>query len=700
MQYRSVSGFEAACRVHRPRRWQSLRLAPGFSLTCALTSAFACVLWVYSTTVSFAGTESTQDFSVERTQFENALKALERDELATFESLYRRLEHYPIAHYLEYKRLRRQFTESPDKQAVQLLNDFETVFADEALTRNLTRHLQRQLIKAEDWPLFLGVSKSRLAGSFACASAHATAQTTGLKGWSAPLLEYWSSTIILPELCSDTFAALEQRATPSLVAIWERLYNAISAGKLDVARGLQQWLSTSDSRRVGAWIDARESPKALLTGVKLQENDLLNRRAILDLVRRWSWQDPHAAIAHWQKINARYSFFDDERYELSRELALRGAWRRLPVAYEWLHSFDVREDDLEVQEWRIRAALLAQQWDDVLLSINALSTEERTQDHWAWWHGRALEQLGRQAEADEIFAEVAILPTYYGFLSADKLGLDYQLADRKILASEEVLETLSDNPGLIRAREYLMTGIPWEGRREWKTVIDSLETAEVAATAVLAERWKLPDRAIASANAAGEKAALSLRFPVVFESEVDQAASDNRLDPALIYAIMRRESAFIPDIKSPVGAMGLMQLMPKTARYVADMMGRSKQGFDLTEKATNIDFGSFYMRHVLDKFDDHLALGAASYNAGPHRTKDWLPTEGEIAGDLWVDTIPFTETRRYVRAVLAYMTVFEWRIQQEEGTGGVDSLPRMSTRLPVVHSEEELKDSAASSEDG
>jgi len=193
---------------------------------------------------------------------------------------------------------------------------------------------------------------------------------------------------------------------------------------------------------------------------------------------------------------------------------------------------------------------------------------------------------------------------------------------------------------------------------------------------VIAEEYALPDRAIISAGRANATRALRYRFPLLFEEAVTRAAAEMEIDPTIIYGVMRRESAFIPDIKSGAGAVGLMQLMPRTAKYVADLKGKKKWHGDLTNVNTNIDFGAFYLRHVLNRFDNHLPLALASYNAGPHRVKKWLPTNTDLPADVWIDTIPFDETRRYVRAVLAYSMIFEWRLKGQ--------VTRLDSRLQII----------------
>lgn len=636
-------------------------------------------------------------YALERAQFQAAVQAMANQQTEVFETLHRQLQHYPLERYLSYLKLRARMTEQPDKAAVSALNEFEKRYQETPLTRVLTRHLQRQLVEAEDWPLFIGVSKSRLAAAMPCATARARAETGALTEWDDALSDYWVENRTFSPLCREAIEKLQAKKLPGIAELWEKIYRSIADGKLSYARTLAQQLASADRQRVDAWVAALDKPDELLQSSALQSDDLLNRRTVLDLVRRWSRQEPPAAVDWWQKARQSYQFASDERYDMDRELALRGAWLRRDEAYDWLSRVEVRQDDLEVMEWRIRAALYASDWQAVLSSLELLPPEELAEDHWAYWHARALQQVGRPAEANDIMQKVARLPTYYGFLAADHLNLDYNIADSLDTAvDDQLLAELAQEPALVRAREYLQAGLPSQGRREWNAYLRESpdDSAARITAAALAAHWQLPDRAIASANLAGEKKALSLRFPFAYDSLVQQAATENSLDPLFIYAIIRRESAYMVDIKSSAGALGLMQLMPATAEDAVRFQGRapnsagsqSSRWVKLIDPADNISLASSYLRNIMDRFDDHLALTASSYNAGPHRTLKWLPETGSVPAEQWIDTIVFSETRRYVRAILAYMVIFEWRQLEAAKARGEETarLRRMSDWLTPV----------------
>ena len=623
----------------------------------------------------------------QRALFRRALLKLQQGDDQRFDSLVEALASYPLQRYLQYERLRSRFSawqrdDELDQRALGAIADYRAQYNDGMLSARLVRHLQRLSVKAGEPELFLAASEEKGAASMLCARAQQL-DATGALEWSERLRDYWVSAPVLPPRCRDSFERLRKKSSPGIKWIWERIYNAIEKKQLEAAKTMARWLGSRDRKQLLVWIDAREDPEPLIKGPQLKADTLLNRRAMLDLMRRWSWQDPAAAQEHWQTGSPRYAFFDDERYELSRELALRAGWRKMPVAYDWLHSFEARDDDLEVLEWRVRAALLLQDWKALLRSLAQLPQEEQEEDHWAYWHARALEATGQKEAADVIYRRVADLATYHGFLAADRLGSTYNIADVAIATEAATLQRLRGNEQLIRAREYAHVGISWASRSEWQAATANMTPEALGASAVLAAEWHLPDRAILSAGKAEQRRAVALRFPVIYVDEISRQARRFNLQPAIMLGLMRRESGFIADIKSPAGAVGLMQLMPATAQFVAGKIGRDTRNLALTNPASNIEMGSWYLRYTLDRYNDHIALAAASYNAGPHRVRKWLPASGSVPADVWIDTIPFDETRRYARAILAYATLFEWRMNDGQIT-------RLEQRLSPVHSAELL----------
>ena len=213
---------------------------------------------------------------------------------------------------------------------------------------------------------------------------------------------------------------------------------------------------------------------------------------------------------------------------------------------------------------------------------------------------------------------------------------------------------------MLRARELFFLDRLVDAKREWFQALRYLDQDQIKQAATLASRWQWHDSAIRTVAKTEHRNDFSLRFPMPYKQQVLEHAQARELDPSLIYGVMRRESLFDPLARSSVGALGLMQLMPSTARKVASSLGMKKpRKSDILRVENNIRFGTQYLRNVMNRFDNNVALAAAAYNAGPGNVKRWLPRGQIMSADLWVETVPFTETRNYVQAVLAYSTVFD-----------------------------------------
>jgi len=612
----------------------------------------------------------------QRERFLTARDALRAGDRDAFDAAYAGLDGYPIRDWLAYEDLSARWRASaPDADAVTELERFAADDDSGVLTRRLASRLQSALARAEAWQPMLTLRASALGVDMPCTELRARDELEPLDTFDETARSLWIDPALQSPICADVVARLADAGPPDVTAIWERLYVAMQANAFQRAAELPALLGSADRRRVEAWIEAVDEPQALLRSDTLNTNTPLNRRIVADLVIRWSRADTEAAIDWWLDNDERWTFFRDRHYDTHRALVKRAALRQEPRAYAWLESFDVRDDDLEIKEWRVRAALRDGNWSEVMRSLYRLPERERQEDHWAYWEARALEVGGQVAAANAIYAELAELQSWHGFLSADRLGQGYGLVDEAIDADATTLARLGEDLRLVRAREFAAVGLHAESRRLWTTVLDAAPRTDVAASAVLAKAWGMDDRAIFSAGRAEQRRALSYRFPVLYRSEVARASADHGIDPAWILGIMRRESAFIPDVVSHAGAVGLMQLMPRTADEVARLQQVADWDGDLTSELTNIDFGTFYIGHVAKRFDGHAALATASYNAGPTRVASWLPDE-TMEADRWIDTIPFNETRRYVRAVLAYAAIYEFQM-----TG---SARRISDRLTPI----------------
>ncbi len=655
----------------------SVRARHMISLCAGLGVLAGTVVFSPSSALADESDVQAQLLRADRANFVAAREALQAGQRETYERALEALsDDYPLHDWLVYADLvNRWQRETPAPGTFDDLARLKAATNDSTLLRRAGRALQTSLAKGGEWRRYLAIEQSEYGVEMPCTTLRARIEVGEADSTTEDALALWVQPTAPDEICRDVVADQIAANTPPVSKMWERVYEAMEANAFDAAREVLPWLGTADRNALTGWLKAVDAPGKYIASGALQEDTPFNRRALADLVLRWSREDTAAAIDWWQSESPRYRFYKDRHYDTHRALVMRAALRRMPQAGEWLGNFRARDEDLEIKEWRVRAALLEGDWNEVMRLLHRLPEEEREEDHWAYWEARALETVGRSGRAREIYQEIAGLQSWHGFLAADRLGQEYVIVDEPIEPEAAVLQALETDQRLLRAREFQAVEMEAEGRRVWNSVLADATAPELAASAVLAKRWGLNDRAIFSAGRAEQRRALSYRFPILYQQEVAAAAIEHRIEPAWIFGVMRRESAFISDVVSHAGAVGLMQIMPRTGTYIADLQSKEDWDGDLTDTATNIDFGTFYLGHVRERFDGHLALATASYNAGPRRVSSWLPDE-TMEADRWIDTIPFTETRRYVRAVLAYAAIYEHQL-----TGTVT---RISDQLPPV----------------
>jgi len=463
--------------------------------------------------------------------------------------------------------------------------------------------------------------------------------------------------------------------TPALLR--ERLALALDNGDYLLARYLARSLGDQALADANGWLRARGNPESFLAAADISRQSPAYQEQLAYAARRLAVSDPLGAYRHWSRLRQDMDFGDGLDRAVARDIALWATRRRLPQAEELVSSLDPQAVDNGVLTWVIRNALRDEDWARVVDAVDALEGDERDREEWRFWRAVALENTGAEAEAMLVFATLARQRSYYGFLAADRLDVDYALASAEVEADENVIAGLAAQPSFVRARELYYTGLDGRARSEWNEAVRDLDDDTQAQAALLAQRWNWSSRAIAMAARAGRFDSLDLRYPLPHRDEFRESAQRAGIAESWAYGVARSESIFMRDIRSRAGAIGLMQLMPATGRSTAREIRLPYRGIDtLIDPASNIELGATYLGKMHERFGRHPAVATAAYNAGPVRVAQWLPDSAPIDARVWVETIPFDETRDYVRRVLTSDVIFAWRL-----TGAV---PRLSERLPVI----------------
>jgi soluble lytic murein transglycosylase len=355
------------------------------------------------------------------------------------------------------------------------------------------------------------------------------------------------------------------------------------------------------------------------------------------------------------------------RYGNAR-IAFHAARQLRPEAHAWfVEAGAPPQGDVE-RAWQVRAALRAGAWNHVLAAIDAMPATQAGEQTWRYWRARAFTALGRAADAQPLYAALAAEEGFYPLLAAEALGRGAEKLREPPRASPAAdvqwLAAFGARADVKRVVKLAQLDLRSEMVREWAQIIRGADDETLLRAADYARRQGLYDRAINTAERTGSRHDFGLRYLMPYRGEFGAAAREHAVDEALLFGIARQESRFITDIVSSAGAVGLMQLMPATARWVAREMRRSDYRPDqIADVATNTGFGAFYFKYWLDRLDAQPALAAAAYNAGPGRAQAWrngAPLEGAI----WVESIPFNETRDYVKKVLANAMYYARELNQ------------------------------------
>lgn len=466
--------------------------------------------------------------------------------------------------------------------------------------------------------------------------------------------------------CDPVFDHLREQQLLGPESYRERFSLAIDARQFSLARYLSGPLEPRYREEASRWIAARDNPSTFLASHATRADDEIHRRQLAYAVQQLAYRDPDTAAVVWGNMQSKYEFSDEQLTNTSRHVALWSARRHTPRALEDLINLPPAARDTEVRRWTARSGLRQHDWSRVIDSISAMPASEQSAEEWQYWQAQALRNIAQDDHALSILHDLAGRRSYYGFLAADDLGVDYSFRNLAVTVDPEVLARLESHPALIRARELFLVGQDSRGRSEWDAVVDRLNGREKMQAAILAHRWGWHSRAISALAAAGEYDDLDIRYPLAYAEFFEQFAADTGIAPSWAYSVARSESLFMSDVRSHAGAIGIMQVMPDTGRRTAKQINLPYSGLNtLTNPGSNIRLGTTYLGMMLERFDRNPIVATAAYNAGPVKVASWLPTSDNIDARIWVENIPYNETREYVRRVVAGDVIFHWRLTGE-----------------------------------
>lgn len=610
-----------------------------------------------------SGTAQAASIAVQRNAFVAAEQAMKQGESRRYERLKQQLTDYPLLPYLDYAELRGNLAAA----RADRVRRFLARHADTPLAGRLRNAWLDLLAKKGRWHDYTDFFRPTKSTKRRCNYLHGLIATGQRRNAFARVEPLWLVGRSQPDECDPVFSAWRKAGhlTPELV--WQRIRLAMDADRTRLARYLKRLLNTSEQPWVDRWLRVRDEPELIRDRREFAADHPQRRTILLYGLGRMARQNASRAAATWNTLKRRYRFDAEQLDSAERILAAAYLRHRHPDALARLDRVQPGAD-LRLHQKRILAALRAGDWERVRSWIDELPAAERQAERWRYWKGRALQKLGYGDQAMELLAGVARDRTYYAFLAADRIDADYFLKHVPLRPDPALLSRVEALPVVRRSSELRALGRILDARREWWWLRQNLDPEELKAAAIIAKGWGWHAQAIFTLAGSGYWDDLELRFPVEHLELVEKYAGSNELQTPWVLAVMRQESAFDSRAASHAGARGLMQLMPATARSVAERLGTaSPDRWDLFQPEINIPLGTAYLSQVYDRLERNPVLATAAYNAGPHRVERWLPKH-TLEADVWVETIPFKETRNYVKRVMAYAVIYEKRLGREPGS--------------------------------
>jgi soluble lytic murein transglycosylase len=623
-----------------------------------LRTAFAAIALLWAQAGSMA--PASDPAAIERrAQYRDALAAVQVGRTADFDRIASGLTDYVLFPYLDFARQQRNVRHL----SAEAVTQFRTRWAESPLADRLYSDWLDALMSADDYRAFVAAFAPVVADG-----SDAARQCYYLRGLMrmdreeeayAQVPRLWLVPFSQDRRCDAVFNTWIEAERLTEGMVWRRIGLALEANNRSLAEYLMRYLSGPRLTDAKNFVRVNRHPQAV-TRVNQFDHDRPRVRTIVDHgLRRLARLDPEAAAEAWQYYEDHLSFEPGTArridQDITRLLARKGI---LTTAPDLSPSPDGRH--LEVTEALVVAAIAQGENRRAIEWINAVDPHRETDPRWRYWLGRAL--LAEPGNADAGRAALSALAAernYYGFLAAERLGSTPLLNASEPTVAPTARADLNAVQGFVRLRELYAIGDRINARREWRMIKDRLP-ADVKVAAVLelaAMGWM--DAAVIAAGEAGMTDYLSVRFPQPYQKQYKSAAKANSLPVSLLYGLTRQESAFGVSAISSAGALGLMQLMPATAARTARAMGvKVPSRSQLLNADTNIRLGSRHLATVLDRYNGNRILATASYNAGEHRVDRWLRDRPYLAADLWVDMIPFLETRNYVKSVLAFSYVY------------------------------------------
>ena len=592
--------------------------------------------------------------STQRAAYGAALAHLHAGRTAEFARLRAQLADYVLRPYLDYHDLLRRL----DVVSEADLLTFRQQHGDLPVTRNLYhRWLKRQAERGQ-WQALARNPPETSDPELQCLYLRArlaAGETSGALAAATPL---WTVGRSQPNACDPLFEAWTAAGYLTQDLAWTRLQLAIADNQTGLARYLLRFFDGEARTWAQALYDVHVQPEAVLDRERFRADPEQSRAVLTQGLRRLAGASTEPAEAAWADYRQSHKFTAEQASAITEALLLAHA-RQGRFTGHWPAALPLPAPDALLQAVA-QAAVNQQQWSAARRWIETMPPQLQSETRWQYWTARALGEEGAQPTANQaIYRTLSGQRDYYGFLAAQRIGAPSRLNAAPRLFDPEVERQLLAMAPVRRAMELYAVGDMLNARREWHHLLPALTEAQQVHAAYLAQQSGWIPQSIQIANAAMLRDHVDLRFPVAYPELFTQVSASTTVAKPFLLAIARQESLFDAAARSSADARGLMQLLPSTATHVARISALAPPGTQqLHEPAINVELGGRHLARLLQRYGDRRPLAAAAYNAGEGRVDRWIRDRSGEPIDIWIETIPFGETRNYVKNVLAFTQVY------------------------------------------
>ena len=615
---------------------------------------------VFALFFSLAFSSNASQDHLLRENFEKAEKQLWKSNSSNYKNLYQQLNYYPLQPYLDQKRLIHHMRLSSVKEISAFLEKYRSSPLDWPLRKKWLNYL----IKRNSQSLFIEFFQPTNDVNLTC-HYYQYQLNKGMK--PAVILpkiaKLWVVGKSQPKACDPLFELWVKAGLRTSDHVWQRLAKAADGGKHTLIPYLTGLLPDEEQYLGKLWHKVRRDPAYITKLSRFPNNNEKETTIYTYGIKRLIWRDQNRALKSYEQAKDIFTFTHKQQQQIALKFSLALASKNHQSANQWLKRVEDGNLTDNIVQWKIADVLRKQDWPTIKTELLLLPKNYQQKQQWKYWYARSLLATNTEEQGKALMADLADSRHYYGFLAATYSDKPINLQDKPLkITEQEKIELFKNNAGK-RAFEFFHLGRYYQARQEWNYWLRQLTKRQKLVAAKLANEIGWYDRAIFALSQVGYLDDVDLRFPLAFNDEIKQHANKYAINPAWAFAITRRESSFMSDANSSVGARGLMQIMPDTAKHLTRRKKVSTKY--LLDSKNNINLGTKYLKNLLDRHKGNQVLATAAYNAGPYRVKKWLKSATKLPADIWIETIPFKETREYVKSVLAYQEIYQHKVGEK-----------------------------------